>query len=321
MPETEQVEAVRWIERESLLEILGPLGEWPMLESLIRSAMRPDIPLATLGQLYNQLSIAAWRQSKLQRGEKYAARAMEIGRRCQNQKVIVAATLNRATLSAFRGRLAESLALYEECMAQSRFLPDELTRAKAMSNLGATYLDAGESRRAVLWQKRAIRSFARLRRPMNEAIAWVGLANALKESGDSAAAWKACEKAETLAEQGQYRRGVWDVAVTKAELLAERGKLDLASAELQRARKGFQDLKIREAPIEWVEAQIARLEGRFVKAQRHITAGLMLAGTFPIERARLLAEAAALKRARGRKREAAKLEMKRLAILKKIQAI
>jgi len=190
-----------------------------------------------------------------------------------------------------------------------------------MSNLGATYLDAGESRRAVLWQKRAIRKFAKQRRPMNEAIAWIGLAHALMESGDSASAWKACEKAEMLAEQAQYRRGAWDAAVTKAELLVQGGKLHRAAAELKRARKGFQDLNICEAPIECTAAQIARLEGHLVKAQRHIAAGLKLARKFPVEQARLLAEAATLERTRGCIREAERLDRKRLAILKRIQAV
>jgi tetratricopeptide (TPR) repeat protein len=315
----EQIEAVRLIERESLLEILGPRGEWQILESLIRATMRPDIPLATLGQLYNQLSIAAWRQSKLNRGEQYAERAMGIGRRCQNRKVIVAATLNLATLKAFRGRLSESLALYEECMSLSRFLPDELTRARAMSNLGATYLDAGLYRQAAVWQKRAIQRFAKMRRPMNEAIAWIGLANALKEAGDSAAAWKSCEKADALSQQAQYRRGACDSALTKAELLAASGRIHRASTELKQAREGFRALNIREAQAEVVAAVIARLEGRFVKAHGHIAAGMKLARNFPVERARLLAEASALERARGRLREASRLETKILALWTQIR--
>src|SRR5262245_25127078 len=49
----EALEAARLIEREALIETLGPLGQWRMLEVLIRATLQPEIPLSTLGQLYN----------------------------------------------------------------------------------------------------------------------------------------------------------------------------------------------------------------------------------------------------------------------------
>jgi DNA-binding Xre family transcriptional regulator len=105
----EQVAAARLIQQECLLDTLEPSGGWRMLESLIRAVLRPDLPLPVLGELYNQLSTSAWRQSNLARGEIYATRGLEIGLRCRSKSVIAAATLNLATLAAFRGRLGESL--------------------------------------------------------------------------------------------------------------------------------------------------------------------------------------------------------------------
>ena len=75
---TDLIVAARHIQRESLADTLAPSGNWQMLESLIRVVLRPDLPLVILGDLYNQLSVAMWRQSNIRRAEIYARRALEI---------------------------------------------------------------------------------------------------------------------------------------------------------------------------------------------------------------------------------------------------
>jgi len=49
----------------TLLDRLGPVGEWDVIEQLIKASAVPDLPVHVLGRLYHQLSVACWRQDKL----------------------------------------------------------------------------------------------------------------------------------------------------------------------------------------------------------------------------------------------------------------
>jgi tetratricopeptide (TPR) repeat protein len=302
----ERLKAARLIEREALLETLGPIGEWRMLETLIRATMQPELPLSTLGQLYNQLSIAAWRQSHLTRAEPYAAKALEIGRRCRSRAVIAAANLNQGTLAAFRGRLKEALSSYKKCIRLSLSLGDEVTRAKAMSNCGAVYLDAGKWKDAIRWQQRAISSFARLGKSTNECIAWIGLADALLTGGRLKAAWDAATHAHALTGRPNYRRGRCDVSLLRAEILVKRSRLHAAAVELSRARAGFEVLEIRESRVETTAALIARLQGNLDEATRFLDRAWRLAREFPLERKRIVSERAALALVKSQRKQLAR---------------
>jgi tetratricopeptide (TPR) repeat protein len=288
------LEAARFIEQEALTESLGTVGQWRMLEAMIRATMQPELPLSTLGQLYNQLSIAAWRQSHIGRAEPYAAKALEIGRRSGSRAVLAAANLNLGTLAAFRGRLKKALSFYRECIRLSRALKDELTRAKAMSNCGAVHLDAGDFREAIRWQRRAIQSFAQIGKPTNECIAWLGLSDAHLIAGKFKEAWRAAARAHSLAARANYRRGRADASLIKAEILARRGQFEGAANELNRARSGFDAIDIHEARLELTAALIERLRGNVDGAARFLEQAAELAREFPLEKARVLALKAAL---------------------------
>jgi tetratricopeptide (TPR) repeat protein len=158
-------------------------------------------------------------------------------------------------------------------------------------------LDAGNWKEAIRWQQRAIASFARLGKPVNECIAWLGLADALVAGGKLDSAWGAIKRAETLAVSANYWRGRWGVAVAKAEVLAEWGRLDEAAAELKRARAGFKALDIHESRLETTAAFAARLQGKFRDATRLLFRARNLAEGFPIERKKVLRERLALARA------------------------
>mgnify|MGYP003394845959 CR=1 FL=1 len=60
----DQKQAAQLLAQSSLIEKLGPIGEWNVIESLLKATIVPGLPINTLGDLYNQLTIASWRQSK-----------------------------------------------------------------------------------------------------------------------------------------------------------------------------------------------------------------------------------------------------------------
>jgi tetratricopeptide (TPR) repeat protein len=300
----EQAEAARMIERERLIDVLGPLGKWRALEGLIRASARPELPLPLLGDLYNQLSIAAWRQSHLDRAQAYAGKALAVGERCGSEAVTAAALLNAATIASYRGQPREAITLYRRVLAAARRLDDRLLAAKAVANLGSAHHDLGEFAVAVRWQRRALAGFKSLARPMNSAIAWLNIADALARSGRGPEAAAAVSHGERDARRAGYRRALADAALLRASLAADRGRLDEARAFLADARRVFAALGIREAPEHEIAARLCRLDGDLDGAERHLAVALPLAEAFPAERARLLRERGGLEHQRGRSRQA-----------------
>lgn len=63
----DQKQAAQLLAQSSLIEKLGPIGEWDVIESLLKAIIVPGLPLNVLGDLYNQLTVASWRQSKIDR--------------------------------------------------------------------------------------------------------------------------------------------------------------------------------------------------------------------------------------------------------------
>lgn len=306
----EQAEAARLIADTRLIETLGPQHQWKVLESLIKATLQPHLPLPLLGQLYNQLSIAAWRQSDLARAEGYADKAHAVAVRAKSKSLAVEVALNRATIAAFRGRLAEALALYEDCLVNAAYLADDVTRGKAWSNLGATYLDYGDPVLAIAYQQRAILAFSTLDRPLNLAIAWLGLAEAALEKREVPRARDAAGEAETHAAAAGFKRGLADVSLTlaRADLVeAEPARFEDRAVLLTSARSHLDDaftayraLGIDEGTQHLAAAQLARLSGDLAAASMAAaTAAAGPAREFPVTLARIELERAAIALAKG----------------------
>ena len=55
----------------TLIDRLGPVGEWDVIEQLVKAAAVPDLPLHVLGRLYHQLCVACWRRLELRADAAY----------------------------------------------------------------------------------------------------------------------------------------------------------------------------------------------------------------------------------------------------------
>ena len=75
----EQAIAAELIVQENLLSTLTPLGQWPLLESIVKATLQPNLSLPVMGKLYNLLSICSWRQSEIESVLGFANKAYEIG--------------------------------------------------------------------------------------------------------------------------------------------------------------------------------------------------------------------------------------------------
>lgn len=133
----DQTQAAQLLQNSrALIERLGPTGEWALIESLLKAIVVPNLPLATLGELYAQLTVATWRQSKLEQAEIYNQKTLTIAERLQNSSLKARALMDEALLQNWRGEIPKSLDTYQKILKLDEFLTDR-QRGAVRSNIGA----------------------------------------------------------------------------------------------------------------------------------------------------------------------------------------
>ena len=90
----DQKQAAEALQSTQLIDKLAPIGEWDVLEKLLRATLIPSLPRPVLGEMYNQLAIACWRQNKIEDARRFTLKAEEIGRDTGDKKILVHALLN-----------------------------------------------------------------------------------------------------------------------------------------------------------------------------------------------------------------------------------
>ena len=242
----EQKAAAKLIEQENLLEILTPTGKWPLLEGLIKASMEPHLPLSLLGQLYNFLCIAAWRQSDLEKAEAYLVKAKEMASKTSHQSVIARTKLNEATLASFRGNIKESIDGYQYCIDHQKYLDEPGVLASALSNIACVYHEYGDFDKALAYQLQAIEEFTKQEKPLNLSIAYIGLCDVHLELGQLDEAWAACEKSLEMAKSSQMQRGLGDCDLFFSLILSKKGKFEEALNYWKKCHAKFLSLGIDE---------------------------------------------------------------------------
>jgi transcriptional regulator with XRE-family HTH domain len=296
--ESDQARAAELLASGALIDRLGPVGDWDVIETLIKAIAVPQLPAHVLATLYNQLCVACWRQSKLEPAQTYNDAALALAERCGDKALLAAALHSRANLQHWRGECAAAQATYGRCLALAPYL-DMPALANTHSNFGASLYETGafDAGREQLVQALAL---LRLRgTPMQLAIARTHLAILALRTDALPAAREHARWAREHAEQAGYRRGVAMAALLDADLAARDGAVPQALAQLADGRRRFAELRIDEGLNEEFAARVLRLAGRFDDAQAAVTRGLACSDGFPLERAQLHLEQARLCAARA----------------------
>lgn len=286
----DQALAAKLIEQENLLEILTPSGKWPLLEELIKVAMQPDLPKPLLGQLYNYLSIAAWRKSELDKAEEYMLKAKQIGEETKFKSVVARARLNEATILSFRGKVGQSLEAYHECVDQQKFLEDDMVAASAMSNLGSVYHEYGDLQSSEIYQKQAIAAFIKLDKPVNISIAWIGLGALYVDLNRYQDAENAVDQALHFTDKGRWLRGFADAHLVNAWVSVAKKDILQARTSLVEAQSRYKELSISESRPLICEAMILRAEHKYDLATQCLHSAFNKHPDFPVGRTEVLRE-------------------------------
>jgi tetratricopeptide (TPR) repeat protein len=294
----DQRAAAALLATSALLDKLGPVGEWDVIESLLKAVAVPDLPLHVLGTIYNRLAIACWRQSKLEQAEVYNRAAFDAAQRCGDQALRAGALATRANLLHWRGDCAQAQQQWREGLALRRFLePTEI--AALHNNLGMDLYETGEFDEGERELLAARDLYLLAGTPMQRSINHGALAILALRRGDVDAAQPHAEAASAHAERGDYRRGVAMSALMHADICARRGERAAALDALAQGKATFARLGIEEGFNREFEGRVLRLLGRPDEACVAIEEGLRLAAKFPVEAAWLQHEFVLTHQARG----------------------
>ena len=286
----EQAIAAQLIVQENLLATLTPLGQWPLLESIVKATMQPDLPIAVLGKLYNLLSICSWRQSKMDKAQTFANKALELGQKVGHFGVMAQARNNLAIIFSYQGKLKDSISLYESVVNERQFLEDDRTVAAALSNLGQDYQSFGDFEKSRKTQAEAIELYANLALPLNLSIGHCALGLLETEAGNFKEAQRVLEKSLEFAYTANYLRGISAHKIYLADCQVQLGELDKAEVLINEGFKGMAELNLHEALNYEIRARYFRFKKMYKEAQTDLDQGFVYAKNFPMEEASLLIE-------------------------------
>gem|GEM_PF-1023491 len=295
----EQRVAAALLREKDLLQILSPSDNWGLAERLIRATMHPDLPLRELGQLYNLLSIAAWRQGNYDGGAAHAERAREMGEKLGDAAIVLNATQNLATIDSLLGRNARALEGYEKCLARPEYFDTRRDHAKALSNVAMVYGDFARFGESVAAQAKAIKMFEELALPFNLAIAWIGMGDVLTETGYFSEARAAVEVARRCAAEAGFGKALVTALFYLGDVACLQGDMGEARELVEAGVAGLQEYEVYDLACHEIAARFYRRAGELDEAARRVACGLTAAEGFPNVYARMLQERARLAIAEG----------------------
>lgn len=287
----DQKNAAALLATSSFIEKLGPIGEWNVIESLLKATIVPDLPLNVLGELYNQLCVASWRQSKIEQAEVFNRKAEEIALKTGDKQLLAAALISKANLLSWRGKVGSSIQIYRECIKLERFI-EPRSLGSAYSNLGAVLYESGDFEAGETFEKKAIEIFSFHGKPTNLSIAWCHLAILYLQKGDEDPALDACKKSAAFALQDDYRRGVAMCELIRSESFAVQKRKAEALASLEAGLDQFSKLMIEEGLNYEFAGRISRLVGHHSESVRFLERGISISSEFPMALASLQLELA-----------------------------
>lgn len=276
-----------------LLDRLGPVGEWDVVEQLVRASAVPDLPLHVLGRLYHQLCVACWRQDKLAEAAQHNRAALDLAERCDDRALRADALGSRANLEYWRGEVDTALGTWRKALALAPWLTPR-QRGALHSNVGAALYETGALDAGQAQLQQALECFEIDGTPMNRSIARGHLARLALERGDLDEAARQSARARSLARQGDYRRGQALALLTDALIAAHRGQRETACESLHQGLQAFEAQGIRESLNARLAALVWRQLGEWEAARAAIAEALELSAGFPLEREAALREQVAL---------------------------
>lgn len=287
----DQIAAAEMIAASSLIDKLGPVGEWNVIESLLKSIVVPDLPFQVLGDLYNQLTIASWRQSKIQQADIYNKKTKEIALKLNDKSLLAKALLSEANILSWRGECKKAIECSESIIKMERFLEPRLM-GSTHSNLGGLLYEMGETEPSLAHVEKSLFYFLLDGTAMNLSISHCHLAIIGLITGDLKMAELHSEKSNELASAVDFRRGIYFAHLIQSNVQAAKGFISDSVMNLYKGLEGFKSLKVEEGLNYEFAGRICRINGKLEESLNYLKKGIEISNEFPLYQAAIYFELA-----------------------------
>ncbi len=273
----------------ALVDRLGPVGEWDVIEQLVRAATVPDLPLPVLGRLYHQLCVACWRQDKFEQAQVHNTAALDIAQRCDDRPLLADALGSCANLQHWRGEGAAAQASWRRALTLSPWLTPR-QRGALHNNLGAALVESGDWEEGGAELDAALECFDAEGTPMNRSIthAQRSLLALLRDDPDTAQ--REAARSLSQARRGDYQRVLALAPLLQALVAARRSQPVAVEEALARSQAAFAALGIDDATNPVWAARAWRWLGQGRPALSSAKQAVHKAAALPLEQAAALHE-------------------------------
>ncbi|WP_257389529.1 tetratricopeptide repeat protein, partial [Tahibacter caeni] len=245
-----------------------------LLPLLQRLDPRHDAPLR--GQVLNGLGSAAIRRNRMQDAERHFTEAVALLEPTGDARTLGQAYTGLAISHAAQHRFDDALRLFAEARVALEKAGDELAVARVDGNLGILDIERGRYAEAVAGLRRAAGRFAAFGAVNEQLTTLIGLARAQSEMLDTAGASQTADTFWSLAARSASPRLRHQMAVVRADILAQCGRLQEARSLLAGLKREL-DLPVENDTLARADAVLARLalaDGDAELALRLAQAGL-----------------------------------------------
>jgi tetratricopeptide (TPR) repeat protein len=296
--EADQKLAAQILTSSSLVDKLGPIGEWNVIESLLKATLVPSLPLNVIGELYNQLCVASWRQSKIDQADVYNKKAKEIALRLCDKTLLAHAILSEANIFSWRGYSTQSIEAYKNVLELEQFISSK-TLGATYSNLGAVLYETGHLSEGQKFIEKSLDFFLIDGTPMNLSIAYGHLAIIELQKSNLELSEALLKYSTDHAKAIDYHRGIYMDELILSEIEARRGHTVNAETFLKNSLNGFAELKIIEGLNFEFAGRISRILNQNEKSLNFLKKGIAISHDFPLYQAALYRELASTEESMG----------------------
>lgn len=254
-------------------------GDYEALDRRLRPLLQrldPQRDAHLRGQVLNGLGSAAIRRNRMQDAERHFTEAVALLEPGGDARALGQAYTGLAVSQAAQHHFDEALRLFAEARVALEKAGDELAVARVDGNLGILDIERGRYAEAVTGLRRAAARFAAFGAVNEQLTTLIGLARAQSEMLDTAGASQTADTFWSLSARSASPRLRHQMAVVRADILAQCGRLQEARSLLAGLKREL-DLPVENDTLARADAVLARLalaDGDAELALRLAQAGL-----------------------------------------------
>lgn len=254
-------------------------GDYEAVDQRLLPLLRqldPDSQAHLRGQVLNGLGSIAIRRNQMVVGERYFTEGTGLLERVGDMRALGQAYTGLAVTQAAQRRFDQALATFAHARVALGKAGDELAVARVDANLGILDIERGRYAEAVAGLRRAAARFAAFGAVNEQLTTLIGLARAQQEMLDSAGAEQTVDEFWSLAARSASPRLRHQMAVIRADVLAQCGRLQEARNLLAGLRREL-ELPAENDTLARADAVLARLalaDGDAELALKSASAGL-----------------------------------------------